>query len=384
MIYLGGDLQKKLIPLFHYALNPDGILFLGTSETVGEFGDLFATLDRKAKLYQRKEDFNSARRLALGRFMPPMTAQAAPQPRPAGKPVFPVKLPLQELTEAALLAQVAPTGALVNAQGEVLYLHGRTGLYLEPMPGEAGVSNIVKMAREGLRHPLGLALHKAADTKEPARFPGLRVKTNGHFTTVNLTVRPVAASSSAAEAPLYLVVLEEAPPAPESAPQTAGSAEAGPDTDARIAALQAELRIKEEYLQSANEEQETSNEELKSSNEEMQSVNEELQSTNEDLETSKEELQSVNEELTTVNAELSVKVDTVMHLNDDMNNLLAGTGIGTLFVDYQLRILRFTPSVVPIINLIASDIGRPVAHRPWCCRPDRPGLCQVLPAPRWH
>ncbi len=138
----------------------------------------------------------------------------------------------------------------------------------------------------------------------------------------------------------------------------------GPDTDAdaRIAALKQELRAKEEYLQTANEELETSNEELKSSNEEMQSVNEELQSTNEELETSKEELQSVNEELATVNAELQTKVADLSRANNDMNNLLAGTGIGTVFVDHQLRILRFTPAATRIINLILSDVGRPVGH----------------------
>ena len=363
MIYMGSELQKKLIPLFHYALNPDGILFLGTSETVGEFGDLFAVLDRKQKLYQRKEDLHSARRLALGRFLPPLTALAATLPRASGKTAFPVKLPLQELTETALLAQVAPAGALVNGAGDVLYLHGRTGLYLEPAPGEAGISNIVKMAREGLRHPLGQALRRAAETKEPVRAAGLRVKTNSHFTAVNLTVRPVAAASAAAEAPLYLVVLEEAPPAAEPAPRAAGDGgESKPDADARIAALQAELRVKEEYLQSANEEQETSNEELKSSNEEMQSVNEELQSTNEELETAKEEMQSVNEELSTVNTELQSKVLDLSRANNDMNNLLAGTGIATIFLDHQLRILRFTPSAARLINLISGDIGRPVAH----------------------
>ena len=202
------------------------------------------------------------------------------------------------------------------------------------------------------------------------RRPGLRVKTNGDFTTVDLTVRPVAAGPGAAAEPtLFLVILEEAPPAsPNGAEKAAavdagaGAGEAATDADARIAALKQELRAKEEYLQTANEELETSNEELKSSNEEMQSVNEELQSTNEELETSKEELQSVNEELATVNAELQTKVADLSRANNDMNNLLAGTGIGTVFVDHQLRILRFTPAVTQIINLILSDVGRPVGH----------------------
>ena len=377
LIYMGGDLQKKVIPLFHYALNPGGMLFLGTSETVGEFGDLFATLDRKLKLYQRKGDIYGAQRAVLGRFLPPMTEQKEAVPRAAGKTADAGKLSLRELTEKALLQQVAPAGALVNGQGDILYLHGRTGLYLEPVPGEAGISNVLKMAREGLRRELTTALRKAARANEIVRFPGLRIKTNGDFTTVNLTVRPVEAGLSAVaqaglaagpEPPLYLVILEEAPLFdPEQAHQAALHAIAGadgPDTDgdARVATLKQELRAKDEYIQTAKEELETSNEELKSSNEEMQSVNEELQSTNEELETSKEELQSVNEELATINAELQTKLVDLTRINNDMNNLLAGTGIGTIFVDHQLRILRFTPAASRIINLIQSDVGRPVSH----------------------
>jgi len=363
LIYMDGALQKKLIPRFHYALNPGGFLFLGTSETVGECDDLFAALDRKLKLYQRKEDSYSAQRAAQGRFLPPMTALAAALPRVAGKPVFSGKLPLRELTEQALLQQLAPAGALVNGRGDILYLHGRTGRYLEPAPGEAGM-NLLKMAREGLRRDLTLALHKAAGTQETVRRPGLRVKTNGHFTTVNLTIRPVAPGPAATpEAPLYLVILEEAPPSDlVSRDQPSGSSDQSSDADARIVALTQELRAKEEYLQTANEELETSNEELKSSNEEMQSVNEELHSTNEELETSKEELQSVNEELATVNTELQAKVAALSQANNDMNNLLAGTGVGTVFVDHRLRILRFTPTASVIINLILSDVGRPVGH----------------------
>ncbi|MEI6309654.1 MAG: chemotaxis protein CheB [bacterium] len=371
LIYMGGYLQKKLIPLFHYALLPGGYLFLGTSETVGEFGDLFAALDHKAKLYIRKEDFHGAQRAALDRFLPPMTAIDVALPRAAEKRAGVGKLPLRELTEQALLQQLAPAGALVNGQGDILYLHGRTGLYLEPAPGEAGVNNIIKMARKGLRRELTAALHKAGGIKEIVRCPGLRVKTNGDFTSVNLTIRPVAAVPAATtEAPLYLVILEQAPPFDPEQLKIAAALQAGEgadssdtlDADVRIAALKEELRAKEEYLQTANEELETSNEELTSSNEEMQSVNEELQSTNEELETSKEELQSLNEELATVNTELQTKVTDLSRANNDMNNLLAGTGISTVFVDHHLRILRFTPMASVIINLILSDVGRPVNH----------------------
>ncbi len=369
LIYMGAELQKKLIPLFHYALKPGGMLFLGTSEGVGEFVELFAVLDRKSKLYQRKENIHGMDRAAPGRFLPPMTALDAVLPRGVKKTAFPVKLPMRELTEQALLQQLAPTSVLVNGEGDILYLHGRTGMYLEPAPGEAGISNILTMAREGLRHDLTMALHKAAGAKEIVRCPGLRVKTNGHLTVVNLTVCPVAAGPGATPAShFYLAILEDAPPpAPEPVQQAAvrASAEASgaeSDAESRIAALKQELRAKDEYLQSTHEELESSNEELKSSNEEMQSVNEELQSTNEELETSKEELQSVNEELGTVNTELQTKVVDLSRANNDMNNLLAGTGIGTVFVDHQLRIMRFTPAASAIINLILSDVGRPVSH----------------------
>ncbi len=377
LIYLDGGLQKKIIPLFHYALNPGGYLFLGTSETVSEFGDLFATLERKQKIYQRKEDFLGAQRAGLGRFLPPMTAVAAAQRRTDEKTGYPRELPLRELAEQALLTQVVQAAVLVNAQGDILYLHGRTGMYLEPSPGTRESYNILKMSREGLRRDLTTALHKAVRSRETVCCPGLEVKTNGDFTTVNLVVRPVAVAPSASpEPPLYLVILEQATQ-PVSGEQAVGSDQkaaagkqagqktlkpSGVDVDARVAELKQELQAKEEYLQTANEELETSNEELKSSNEEMQSVNEELQSTNEELETSKEELQSVNEELATVNSELQTKVVDLSRANNDMNNLLAGTGITTVFVDHQLRLLRFTPTATQIINLIQSDIGRPVGH----------------------
>jgi two-component system, chemotaxis family, CheB/CheR fusion protein len=386
LIYMGGELQKKIISLFHYALNPGSFLFLGTSETVGEFANIFAVLDRKSKLYQRKEDFLSSQHLTRGSFLPPIkgleTANLHPEGKRSNLAMQPNRLPVRELTEQALLRHTVPAAVLVTAQGDILYLHGRTGMYFELAPGEGGISNILKMAREGLRRNLTTALHKAATTKELVYLPGLRVKTNGDFTSINLTVQPVAASSDGIYSPafdaslypdldmLYLVILAAARPSEhEPAQKNHGKESAdseglneSAEADALVIALKQELRAKEEYLQSTNEELETANEELKSSNEEMQSVNEELQSTNEELETSKEELQSVNEELSTVNSELQAKLADLSRVNNDMNNLLAGTGIATVFVDHQLRILRFTPSATGIINLIMSDIGRPVNH----------------------
>ena len=401
LIYMGTELQKKLIPLFHYALRPGGSLFLGTSEGVADFDTLFSVLDRKAKLYQRRDEM-SGHRFAGCTLLPipgAATADAphgAPALRVAARAPSALGRSLRATTEQALLAQVIAAGALVSSAGDILYLHGRSGLYLELSPGEAGATNIISMAREGLRRDLAESLKRAVKTRETVVCPGLRVKTNGHHTTVNLTVRPVFSGAGAtAQAPLYLVMLEEAALAaapPEATPDGAhapggGEGEGGierknerksgpkngrktasentrltADTEARIAALRAELRAKEDHLQSANEALESSAEELKSSIEEMQSVNEELQSTNEELETSKEELQSVNEELATVNSELQTKVADLSRANNDMNNLLAGTGIGTVFVDRQLRVMRFTPAASDIIHLIATDVGRPLAH----------------------
>ena len=368
LIYMSGELQSRLVPLFHYALNPSGFLFLGTSESVGEFADLFATVDRKSKVYQRKEGIHGAHRPTMRKILPAMTEVGA-APQPSGKAPDRSNLPLRELTERALLQQYAPVGALINEHGDILYLHGRTGLYLEPAPGESSM-NILKMAREGLRRDLTTALHQAVAHKEPVHRTGLQVKTNGDHASVNLTVRPVAGGPDAAAEPnLFLVILEEVPTSHHKRPEKAaavdsvkGAGKSATNADARIAALKRELRAKEEYLQTTNEELETSNEELKSSNEEMQSVNEELQSTNEELETSKEELQSVNEELATVNAELQQKVSDLSRANNDMNNLLASTDIGTIFVDHQLCIQRFTPTATEVINLIRTDVGRPVGH----------------------
>ena len=379
LIYMGAELQRQLIPLFHYALKPDGFLFLGTSEGVGDFHDLFTAIDRKSKLYYRREDPHGVQRAALGRFLPLMSATAAALPNEVVRTAAAMRKgkSMRETTEQALLSQIIAAGALVNDQGDILYLHGRTGMYLEPAPGETAINNILRMAREGLQRELIATLRKAVGTKDTVVCPGLRVKANGHFTTVNLTIRPVTIGPGATpDAPLYLVILAEALEARVISDQLSvfsGPAAGGdlapradgtisPDAEAHIAALKAELRAKDEYLQSTNEELESSTEELKSSNEEMQSVNEELQSTNEELETSKEELQSVNEELATVNSELQAKVTDLSRANNDMNNLLAGTGIGTVFVDHALRILRFTPAVITIINLIPTDVGRPVGH----------------------
>ena len=361
LIYMGGTLQKKIIPLFHYALRPSGLLFLGSSESVGEFTQLFAPLDRKWKLYRRQEEPSGAAHADLSQIIPSLTTTRTAQ-RPLARVMTESKPPLRKLTEQTLLDAYTPVAVLVDGQGDIFYIHGRSGRYLEPASGETGINNILAMAREGLHRPLTSALHKVRTDHVPVQRPSLQVKTNGGFTMVDLTLRPIPTST--AEGPdLYLVILEAGGGASDFA--TAPHVDVPmptSDSDLRVAALEQDLRAKEEYLQTAVEEMETANEELKSTNEELQSVNEELQSTNEELETSKEELQSVNEELSTVNSELQERVTELSQANNDMNNLLAGTGVGTIFVDNELRIQRFTPVVTELIHLIPTDIGRPVGH----------------------
>ncbi|SDB51964.1 two-component system, chemotaxis family, CheB/CheR fusion protein [Desulfonatronum thiosulfatophilum] len=384
LIYMGGGLQKRLIPLFHYALTPDGYLFLGSSESVGDFGDLFTTLDRKWKLYQHKRDRFGARHPDLVHLLPSMTRKKKAFEHSAQKKEPDQKSPVRRLSEQMLLEHYGAAAALIRDHGDILYLHGRTGMYLEPEPGEAAVNNVLRMARLGLRTELSVALHKSAVKREIVRSYGVKVKTNGHMTVCNLTIYPVSASRREAietGGPLFLIVLEQARSAfPEHSqhahqfadPSLRADKSVAPDEETpdfeqmdaseQIASLQEEIRMKDNSLQSTLEELETSNEELQSTNEEMQSINEELQSTNEELETSKEELQSVNEELTTVNAQLQTYVTELTRANNDMNNLFAATGVGTLFVDTELHIVRFTPATTQVINLIKGDVGRPIGH----------------------
>jgi len=351
LIYMDGDLQQKLMPLFHYAINPDGYLFLGTSETVGEAADLFAPVDKKWKLFQRRSTVTPQQQL-LTSTMPPRAAGAG---RRAPLQAVPLRVRVRDLAERTLLDKHAPACVVINAEGDVLYIHGHTGRYLEPAAGEPSGS-LLKMAREGLRLELTAGMRKALAQKEAVRYERLRVRTNGDVSLVNLIIEPM--SGPDAVKGVLLILFEDVPAADDVVNATA--AEPVADREQRIADLDRELSAKEEYLSTTVEELETSNEELKSTNEEMQSTNEELQSTNEELETSREELQSVNEELVTVNSELQQKIEELSRVNNDMNNMLAGTGIGTLFVDRQLLITRFTTAVTAIMSLIPTDVGRPL------------------------
>ena len=353
LIYLSGEAQKRILPLFHYALNQDGYLFLGNSETIGEFIRLFAVTDKRWKIYKRKGVV--APHDAIGPYTPPSASEAPMRSDRAGS--APAKRDgVRQLTERLLLEDYTPAGVLVNAEFEVLYIHGRTGKYLEPAAGEASL-NLLRMAREGLRMELTAGVRKALAQQKSVRYEGLQVKSNGDRSIVNLIIRPVLKPESGPG--LVMIIFDDVTTPTQ---QTANAAE-GPQEgqDHQLFTLERELRAKDEYLQTTVEELETANEELKSTNEELQSSNEELQSTNEEMETSKEELQSINEELVTVNAELQKKIEELSRANNDMNNLMAGTNIGTLFLDHQLRIQRYTPATTSVINLIQTDLGRPVS-----------------------
>ncbi|MCX6360642.1 MAG: PAS domain-containing protein [Armatimonadetes bacterium] len=363
LIYMGAELQKRLIPLFHYALKPNGFLLLGMSETVGEFANEYTAVDRKARLYRRNLSPMPGR--AAG---PIGVSGPSSSPAPARVPTRPkheVDSSLREIIERELLRHTSPVGVLVNLRGDILYLHGRTGQFLEPTAGAAGL-NVLRMARDGLRPSLAGALETAAATQDIASRDPVRVGTNGSWTDVRVTVRPVRQERIGSHgADLFVVAFDEVPK-PGSGAQADAEAPAGQATpqatDERVDALRRDVMAKEDRIRTLQEEMETSCEELQSANEELQSVNEELQSTNEELETSKEELQALNEELTTINAELHSSIVELSRANNDMNNLLAGTGIGTLFTDHDLRILRFTPPAAKVINLIPADVGRPIGH----------------------
>ncbi len=357
LIYLGPELQRKVIPLFHYALNPGGLLLLGTSESVGHFSDFFALIDPKAKLYARRGDMTANARRNGGLLLPTLSLPVEAV-RTSDKVQRMPKIPLRELTERTLLAHHTPAAVLVQANGDILFVHGRTGRYLEPAPGESNL-NVLKMAREGLTHELHLALHQAIATGKTVHCAGLRCRSNDGVARLDLTIRVVPTEGDAV---FYLVVMEE-PRAPQEIRIGLQEALEGQATEgAHIARLKRDLQTQADSLRAITDDLESSNEELRAANEELQSVNEELQSTNEELETSKEELQAVNEELANVNAELQQRVTELSRANSDMNNLMAATGVGTIFLDPDLRIQRFTPAVTAVINLIATDVGRPVGQ----------------------
>jgi len=346
LIYLDPALQRRLLPLFHYSLNPGGILFLGSAETIGNFTELFAAVDSKLRIYRRIGNALPQLPVEFPSKVLPVQSTVPEEGRPAGRPVN-----LQGLAEQLLLQRFTPPTVLANAKGDILYISGHTGKYLEPAAGKVNW-NIYAMAREGLRDELAKLLQRALREKATLTCSGLTVGANGGAQSVDLTVAAINEPEELRGTAMVVFrdVAARAKASPHRTQPGAGLQEAEREA----------VRLREE-LQNTREEMQSSQEELKSANEELQSTNEELQSTNEELSTSKEEMQSLNEELHTVNAELQSKVDDLSLVNDDMQNLLNSTDIATVFLDDQLRVRRFTTHATKLFKLIPGDVGRPLS-----------------------
>ena len=363
LIYLSAELQRSLLPVFHYALNPNGLLFLGPSENIAGYHDLFQPLDVKWKVLRRTATVASVPHLikfpfSLGRqaaATPPSTALMSP-----AAASHRLNNSFAALIQKNLLQAYAPPAVVIDGRGEILFVNGRTGKYLEPAPGLSGM-NLFEMARAELNFEISGAVHRVTQTREPVTVEGVRVRTDtGEQQLLRLTVRPLTEPEPLAG--LLLVVFEDQP-TPRRVRQAKSSP--GPDgqhREAVVEALNKELQYTKHRLQSTVEEMESSLEELKSTNEELQSANEELQSTNEEAMTNKEEMQSLNEELLTLNLQYLGKTEELSQSANDMKNLLDATEIAIIFLDNDLNIKRFTIPVARIISLLPADVGRPLAH----------------------
>ncbi|MCX6838813.1 MAG: PAS domain-containing protein [Verrucomicrobia bacterium] len=346
LIYLTAEVQKKLMPLFHYSLTPGGLLLLGSAETVGSSTDLFASVSAKARIFKRTETVQRPVQVEfpasfkVGKPFGPESAQPA-------KP----SVSLQSLADQLILRSYAPPTVLTNDKGDIFYISGRTGKYLEPAAGKANW-NLFAMAREGLRYELATAFPKALKQKESVLLHALKVGTDGGTQCVDVSVQRLDEPG-----PLHgLVIILFTDVAMAADTHTSKT----PAQNARLTASERELQRVRAEARITHEEMQTSQEEIRSANEELQSTNEELQSTNEELTTSKEEMQSLNEELQTVNAELQAKLQELSSSSNDMKNLLDSTDIAMLFLDRHLNVRRFTHQATKIIKLIPSDVGRPI------------------------
>ena len=357
MIYMSQVLQKRILPLFHYALNAGGILLLGSSETVGGFGDLFVPLDKKHRIYTKK----TVQSPVPFDFMPRFNAEQEVRPdTEVQKP-----LDLQKVGEQMLLYRYSPPSVIVNDRLEIIQFIGQTGPFLDPLPGDASL-NLLRMVKTGLQLELRVAFQKAKRDGSVRKDGVLIDQDGGRLKAVNFEISPIKNIPGGER--YYLVVFEEAsrPPAERSkkdkkeAPDKKNGKKQVSQVDLENKSLKEELEATREYLQSIIEEQRTTNEELRSANEEIQSSNEELQSINEELETAKEELQSTNEELTTVNEEMQNRNDELSKANSDLSNLLSSVNIPIVMLGNDFRVRRFTPMAEKVMNLIPSDIGRPL------------------------
>ncbi len=340
MIYLGPDLQRKIIPLFHYALRPGGYLFLGPSESAAGHLGRFRALDKKYRIFRKKES------LPHPAVHFPLTDAGRAKQAGEKQPEIEERDLARQL-ERVILQRYRPACIAVQENGDAVYFFGRTSRYLE-QPTGSPESNVINMAKEGLRIPVRKALRQAATTHERVIQKHVSVRMNDGVSSVDITVEPL---TELQPANLYMIVFEDA--ASDRVTQQSATPALDASSEEIIRHLENERRDAQEHAQAAFEELETSNEELKS-------ANEEYQSTNEELETSKEELQSFNEELETINTELNHKVVELDKANSDLQNLLESTKIATIFLDGELRIKSFTPAAIDMFRLIAGDVGRPI------------------------
>jgi len=353
MIYLTTELQKKIIPVFHYSLQANGLLFLGPAESVGAFNDIFNSIDSKWKIFERKEGVS-----AIGKILD-FPFHIANQEKlgkidSAAKAV--VKNPIAENFNKVLLENYTPASLLLNEKGEILYINGKTNRFIQLNPGEA-VMNIHRMVREELKYVLGNAIHLCLTNHTKVEINDIRIKENNRTYLMGFSVEYL---NEPALQGLLLVNFYEKGLVRKSVARKSKSA--SNISEGAVEELEKELTYTKQQLHTTIEQMETSLEELKSTNEELQSTNEELQSTNEEALTTKEEMQSLNEELMTINLQYQNKAEELTQLNNDMKNLLDNTEIGTIFLDNQLNILRFTPQVTRLFNVITSDIGRSITH----------------------
>jgi len=352
LIYLTPELQKKLMPLFHYSLNPGGVLFLGSSETINAFTEFFAPLNLRLRIFRRRESVLPAETMAFPPSLVPVLSgvpKEAAMTKPAAN--------LQSLADQLLLQHFSPPAVLTNDKGDILYISGRTGKYLEPAAGKANW-NIFAMARHGLQFDLDSAFQKALRQKKTVIARGLTVGEGSAAQTVDITVQTIE-EPEALRGMVMIIFSDVAEPTEKPGGKKAqGRAKTTPAGNARGLELEQELQQVREALQTTREEMQSSQEELKSMNEELQSSNEELQSTNEELTTSREEMQSMNEELQTVNAEQQSKMDELSRVSNDMRNLLNSTEIITVFLDNELHVRRFTAGADKLFKLIPADVGR--------------------------
>ncbi len=351
LIYLNPVLQKRVMPIFHYALKPNGFLLLGGSETTSGFENLFGPFDRKHRIYAKQA---AAARPVVDFSVSDYPAGEPEAPRQSVVPERPA-FDIQREADRMLLGRFAPASVLINEHMEILQFRGHTGPYLEAASGSASL-NLLKMAREGLLMELRSAIHKARKKGVPIRHEGLRIKSNGETRSVNLEVVPI--KSGMRERHFLVLFQETDQPAPSEAVVTKVRPIKTRNLEKTTARLEQELTATKDYMQSVVEDLEDANEELKAANEEIQSSNEELQSTNEELETAKEELQSTNEELTTVNEELQNRNVELGQLNNDLVNVLVSVNLPILILGPDLRVRRMTPAAEKVLHLQPGDIGR--------------------------